>query len=233
MTTYFVRHGCTSYSAAYLVNGDPRVPVSLDENGVRQVETARPRIREKDIRTCVTSSFPRTRQTARLLLGEEYPAIVDPCLDEPDYGKFEGGPFLAYAAWLRRSGPFARPPGSGETQREALTRMVTALVRLPGTPAPRLVVAHGLMVSLLSWFSYRKPQDGLPSFFPEAPYLEPLAVSDPVLLEWAHCLSDELLGRGFSHEVGVGTGISSMDDRAVPSLSGPAPLFPEENESDA
>ncbi|MFV2197470.1 histidine phosphatase family protein [Nocardiopsis sp. LOL_012] len=234
MTTYFVRHGRTSYSARYLVNGSPDIPVVLDEEGVRQARAISPRVQEMAVRCCWTSSFPRTRQTARLVLeGTDCPRSVDPRLDEPDYGVFEGRPFLEYAAWLRRHGPTARPPGSRESQREALLRMLSGCMFPPPSEAPRLVVAHGLLLSVLNWFRSRGPRTSVPTFFPEAPYLEPLAVSDQCLRDWVTHLSDELREELDSNKVGGGSGISSKGDRTVIGLPEPVPTFLEETESDA
>jgi probable phosphoglycerate mutase len=154
-------------------------------------------------------------------------------LNEPDYGVFEGRPFLEYAAWLRRHGPIARPPGSRESQREALLRMLSGCAFLPTTEAPRLVVAHGLLISVLSWFRSRGSRAGIPSFFPEASYLEPLAVTDRCLHEWVSHLSDELHEELDSNKVGGGSGISSKDDRTVLCVPEPVPTSLEETESDA
>ncbi|WP_160051670.1 histidine phosphatase family protein [Nocardiopsis sp. FR26] len=234
MTTYFIRHGRTSYSARYLVNGAPDIPVLLDEEGVRQARAIRSRVQEMAVHSCWTSSFPRTRQTARLILeGTDCPHTVDPRLDEPDYGVFEGRPFLEYAAWLRKYGPTARPPCSRESQREALLRMLSGCASPPTTEAPRLVIAHGLLLSVLKWFRSREPRVGVPTFFPEAPYLEPLAVTDQCLRDWVAHLSDELREELDSSKVGGGPGISSKDDRTVFCLSEPVPTSLEETESDA
>ncbi|OLT24564.1 hypothetical protein BJF83_24025 [Nocardiopsis sp. CNR-923] len=234
MTTYFVRHGRTSYSARYLVNGNPDIPVPLDREGVRQARAISPRVQEMAVRSCWTSSFPRTRQTARLVLeGIESPQSVDSRLDEPDYGVFEGRPFLEYAAWLSKHGPTARPPGSQESQREALLRMLSGCAFLPTVEAPRLVVAHGLLLSVLVWFRSRGPRASVPTFFPEAPHLKPLTVADQCLRDWVTRLSDELREELDSDKVEAGPGISSKDDRTVLCLPGPVPTSLEETESDA
>ncbi|WP_306369392.1 histidine phosphatase family protein [Nocardiopsis sp. CC223A] len=234
MATYFVRHGRTSYSARYLVNGDSNVPIALDEQGVRQAQAISPRLQEMALRSCWTSSFPRTRQTARLLLeGIDCPQSVHPCLNEPDYGVFEGRPFLEYADWLKGHGPTTQPPGSQESQREALLRMLSGCVPPPTAEAPRLVVAHGLLLSVLNWCRSREPETSIPVFFPEAPYLELLAVSDRCLRDWASRLSDELQGELDSNAAGGDPGISSKDDRTVLRPPEPVPASLEENESDA
>ncbi|MEU3229415.1 histidine phosphatase family protein [Nocardiopsis alba] len=234
MTTCFVRHGRTSYSSRHLVNGDPRVPVPLDDEGILCARRSRSLVREMGIRTCRTSSFPRTRQTADLLLeGNDCPRSVDACLDEPDYGMFEGRSFLEYASWLKEYGPTARPPGSRESQHEALLRMLEGCARLPFLSAPRMVVAHGFLLSALNWCHSRHSQSGFPLFLPEASYLEPLVVSDRCLLGWVKLLSEEVHRGPCSNEGRGAPQISSEDDRTVlhPPRTVRTPL--EENEFDA
>ena len=209
MTTCFVRHGRTPYSARHLVNGDPGIPVLLDEEGAQEARRSRSLLRELGLRACRTSSFPRTRQTADLLLEESSCSrSVDACLDEPDYGKFEGRPFLEYASWLKTHGPTVRPPGSCESQHEALLRVVAGCARLPSVASPRLVVAHGFLLSALTWCRSRQPQAEFPLFLPEAPYLEPLVVTDRCLLEWVELLRGE-----------VRSACSSNEGRGAPPIS--------------
>lgn len=234
MSTYFARHGRTPYSARYLVNGDPGVPVLLDDEGALCARRSRPLVREMGVRACWTSSFPRTRQTADLLLEEiSCPRSVEARLDEPDYGTFEGRPFLEYASWLREHGPTARPPGSRESQHEALLRMLEGCAALPAIAAPRIVVAHGFLLSALNWCRSRRTQEELPLFLPEAPYLEPLVVSDRCLLEWVEFLTGEV-HRGSGSSEGRGAPrISSEDHRTVLRLPRPVRTPLEENEFDA
>lgn len=189
MVTYLMRHGRTPYSASYRVNGDPTVAVTLDEEGVRQCRVARTLVPTGEIATCLTSTFARTAESARLVLGEQpvrTRAVVG--LGEIDYGTFEGRPFQDYAAWLSEHGPWAWPPGSAESQRAAIVRMLEALRTALDCPGPRLVVTHGLLVSVVLWAragGADGPCDLL--FFPEAPCAAPLGIDD---LELATLISD-------------------------------------------
>ncbi|SFC61636.1 histidine phosphatase family protein [Streptomyces aidingensis] len=182
MTTYVLRHGRTAYSARYLVNGDPAVPVPLDEEGMSTSRAARTTLPTRSAQTWMTSAFPRARQTAAILLDDiAVTPSVNPLLDELHYGDFEGGPFLAYAAWLRCNGPWARPPGARESQREGIRRMLLGVRSALETPAPRIVVAHGLLLSVLRWRLACAPGAAMPLFFPEAPCLVPVAMADDEL----------------------------------------------------
>jgi probable phosphoglycerate mutase len=192
MTTYLIRHGRTDYSSRYLVNGDPTLPLQLDEEGVRTCHTARSTQPVRSVRTWIASAFPRTQQTAAILRNDPtMPPSVNPLLNELDYGNFEGAPFLEYAVWLRQHGPWKRPFGSAESQREAIQRMLHGLRAALEQPGPRIVVAHGLLLSVLGWHLTRSPGAAMPLFFPEAPYLAPLAMADGQLSARTAVLLDE------------------------------------------
>lgn len=195
MVTYLMRHGRTPYSASYRVNGDPTIAVILDDEGVQQCRAARTLVPTSDIATCLTSNFPRTAESAKLVLGVQ-PARMQSVvgLGEIDYGTFEGLPFQDYAEWLSEHGPWARPPGSAESQREAIARMLEALRTVLDWPGPRLVVAHGLLVSVVLWARDGSAGDRSDLlFFPEAPCAVPLAHDDVELTslidDIAGCLS--------------------------------------------
>ena len=117
---------------------------------------------------------------------------MDARLNELDYGEFEGGPFLEYGSWLDRHGGSQRPPGARESQREGILRMFTAVHAALEHPGPRVLVCHGLLVSVLLWHRNRSPDEAMPLFFPEAPYVEPLAVDDDVLRDWIGTLLTDL-----------------------------------------
>ena len=175
-----MRHGRTPYSASYRVNGDPTIAADLDEHGIGQCRAARTQVPAPEIVTCLTSNFARTAESAKLVLGEQLVRMrVIAGLGEIDYGSFEGQPFQDYAAWLSENGPCARPPGSAESQREAIGRMLHALRSVFDCPGPRLVVTHGLLVSVVLWArggNANGPCDLL--FFPEAPCASPLRIDD-------------------------------------------------------
>jgi len=122
------------------------------------------------------SQFTRTRQTAELILGPGRSQVVNPDLNEIKYGCFEGTPWMAYVGWLRQMGPSTRPPGGGEARREAVQRVLCGLTACLSAPGPRLVVGHGLMISVLLQLLQRKPIDVWD--LPEGPYVRPLLLDD-------------------------------------------------------
>jgi 2,3-bisphosphoglycerate-dependent phosphoglycerate mutase len=193
LTTYLIRHGRTDYSARYLVNGDPARPIQLDEEGVRACHAARSTLPVHSIRTWIASAFARAQQTAVILKNDPATCLsVNPLLNELGYGAFESAPFLDYAAWLQHNGPWIRPPEAGESQREGIRRMVLGLLAALEQPGPRIVVAHGLLLSVFGWHMARTRGAPMPLFFPEAPYLVPLVMSDDRLADRASSLLEEL-----------------------------------------
>jgi probable phosphoglycerate mutase len=118
--------------------------------------------------------------------------LVDPQLNELDYGIFEGAPFLSYGEWLDRHGADEPPEGAAETQREGILRMLKALSVVHGHPGDRVIVGHGLLTSVLIWGLSSRRQARLPLFLPEAPYVEPLALSDDELTDLTAVLLDRI-----------------------------------------
>ncbi|WP_405976936.1 histidine phosphatase family protein [Streptomyces sp. NBC_00158] len=180
-TTYLIRHAQTSYSARHLVNGSLRADVPLDAAGLAASRAYRPGWLAGVV-SCRTSGFTRTRQTAHALLaGRTVPLDADHRLNEIGYGSFEGGPWLAYGTWLRDAGRGAVPPGGEESWRDAVARMLDGLLDCLALPGPRLVVAHGLLGSVARCLT--GPQGSADGHaLPEAPYLEPLVLTDDQLI---------------------------------------------------
>lgn len=230
MTTFLLRHASTSYSTRYLVNGDPAVALPLNEEGAAACDRLRGTSPLGDAQVWITSDFQRTRQTARLLTR---PAKItlhsDPRLNELDYGDFEGGPFLDYAAWLGRHGPWARPPGSAESQREAFRRMLTGVQEALDHPGPRAIVAHGLLLSLLTWALTEPPGTAIPLFFPEAACLDPLVIADARLHALTGRLIDDLNRNGTSAQPKGGDRTrSGQEGTLILANFDPLPTPPEE-----
>ncbi|GAA1616930.1 hypothetical protein GCM10009789_83670 [Kribbella sancticallisti] len=180
--TYLVRHGRTSLSKTYITNGDPSAAVVMDSHGRSSCARAE---REwgwlATVASCRVSQFPRTRETAAMLLvGSSVEILPEPRLNELDYGSFEAGPWLEYGRWLTVAGPDAVPPGSRESWRSAARRMLAGLRACLDLPSPRLVVAHGMLLSLVE----RVASPGhtvLDWPLPEAAYVTPLCLSDDEL----------------------------------------------------
>ena len=85
----FVRHGESVFSARALVNGDPSVACGLTELGRQQARQLGERLSGEPVGLCIVTEFPRTHETADLILGDrDIPRLVVPELNDPFYGDF-------------------------------------------------------------------------------------------------------------------------------------------------
>lgn len=173
--SYLLRHGRTALSHAYVANGDPSTAVLLDAVGISQCHRAAVAPWLATVSTCVVSEFRRTHQTADLIVPPSVPRLIEPRLNEINYGCFEGGPWLAYGAWLRDNGVDVPPPG-GEARQAAIRRILLGLGYCLTLPGPRLVVGHGLMISAILQLRQNASLDK--TDLPESPYVAPLPLVD-------------------------------------------------------
>jgi probable phosphoglycerate mutase len=126
-----------------------------------------------------------------ILQGVKVPVTADQRMNELDYGAFEARLFSEYAAWLRQHGSLARPPGASESQREGIRRMLDGLQSALALPGPRLVVAHGLALSVISWRQRHALAEGA-ILFPEAPCAIPMVLADADLRRTIDVLTMDL-----------------------------------------
>jgi broad specificity phosphatase PhoE len=145
----FVRHGESEFSVKQLVNGDPSVACGLTEVGRQQAEQLGERLAGEPLGLCVVTEFPRTRETADLLLGDrDVPRLVLPELNDPYYGEFEGGSLADYRRWAATHGPVDVPPGGGESRVAIAIRYVSGFRTLLDRPeSTLLVVCHSLPIA--------------------------------------------------------------------------------------
>jgi broad specificity phosphatase PhoE len=168
----FVRHGESEFSVKSLVNGDPRVACSLTELGRQQSEQLRERLAGEPVELCIVTEFPRTQETADLILGDrDLPRLVVPELNDPYYGSFEGGSLREYRIWAATHGPEDAPPGGGETRLGIAKRYLRGFEIVLARPESTiLVVCHSLPIAFaLASADGRGP----PAKMPIITYAEP------------------------------------------------------------
>lgn len=145
----FARHGESEYSARGLLNGDTGIPVGLTPRGREEARRLGEKLRGERLDLCVTSEFQRARETADLALaGRGVPREVDPRLDDPRYGPFEGAELEAYRRWASASPSSAAPEPGGESRLAIVERYAAAFrALLARSEEAILVVCHSLPVS--------------------------------------------------------------------------------------
>lgn len=148
-TVILARHGESVFSERLLVNGEAAVAGPLTQKGEEEARTLGRRIAGEDIDLCVTTEFERTRQTAELALaGRDVPRLVVPELNDPRYGRFEGGDLEEYRSWASSNASSEPAPGGGESRRHIVERYVRGFRLVLARAEGRiLVVAHSLPIA--------------------------------------------------------------------------------------
>jgi broad specificity phosphatase PhoE len=143
------RHGESVFSERLLVNGDIRTPGPLTARGVEEARALGKALAKTEIDLCATSEFERARQTADVALGDrDVPRLVLPQLNDPRYGRYEGGGLDVYREWAGSVGSEIEAPGGGESRRQIVTRYVRGLRSLVERPeATVLAVCHSLPIA--------------------------------------------------------------------------------------
>lgn len=144
-----VRHGESVFSARGLVNGLIDVRCPLSERGVAQARALAAELAGERIDLCATSELARTRETADIVVaGRDVPRVVLAELNDPLYGRYEGGPLASYLEWALASDSAAEPPGGGEPRRAIVARYAAAFRTLLARPESGvLVVTHSLPIA--------------------------------------------------------------------------------------
>ena len=143
------RHGQSLFNVDGIVNGDPALDRGLSPLGAHQAAHLAGQLAGLAIDLCVTSEFPRAKDTARLALGERAyttATIVDAGLNDIRIGELEGESLAAYRAWKEAHPPTTAFPG-GESLGDAARRYADAFERLYGRPEETvLCVCHEIPV---------------------------------------------------------------------------------------
>jgi broad specificity phosphatase PhoE len=160
-----VRHAESVFSARGIANGKVDVPCPLSARGAAQARNLARALEDEDLDLCVTSELERARRTAEFALaGRSVPRIVAPELNDPLYGRYEGGPLDAYIAWALANDSAAEPPGGGEQRQRLVARYAVGFRKVLERPERTiLVVTHSLPVAyVLMALAGRDPAPRVP-----------------------------------------------------------------------
>jgi probable phosphoglycerate mutase len=144
-TFWFLRHGETDWNAKYLSQGNVDIP--LNPVGIAQARTAAALLKNRGIRSIVSSPLSRAHDTANMaaeVIGQ--PVTLDPELHECSFGVMEG---QVMAAWFDAWVEGTETPEGAETFTELRARATRAINRALDLESPVLVVAHGALFRAL------------------------------------------------------------------------------------
>jgi alpha-ribazole phosphatase len=143
------RHGESIFSERGLVNGQVTIAGPLTRRGDEEARALGREIADDPIDLCVTTEFERTRQTAELALaGRDVPRLVVPELNDPLYGRYEGGDLETYRSWAGAAASADAAPGGGESRRHIIERYTRGFrIVLARVEQCALVVAHSLPIA--------------------------------------------------------------------------------------
>ena len=143
---WFLRHGETDWNARNLAQGNVDVP--LNPVGVSQAKAAALLLRNRGIRSIVSSPLSRAHDTA-LAASEAVgrPVVIEDGLREGSFGVQEGQPMLAQ--WFDDWVAGVSTPEGAESFAELRARAARAVNRALEHESPVLVVAHGALFRAL------------------------------------------------------------------------------------
>jgi len=141
------RHAHALSNAAGTVNSVPPGQ-GLSREGLAEARALGALLGAEPIDLGISTRLRRTQETLDVaLLGRDVPRVVEPLLDEIDFGSFEGRPLADYRAWAWEHPPEADCPGGGESRVDAALRVAAALEALLEQPAAIvLVISHALPI---------------------------------------------------------------------------------------
>ena len=142
---WFLRHGETDWNTKDLSQGNVDIP--LNENGLAQARSAALLLRDRGIRTIVSSPLSRARVTAEIAAAQlGLPVEVDVGLREVSFGVKEGEPM---AEWFAHWVAGEMTPEGAESFPDLTRRAIAAVNRCVTRTPLVLVVAHGALFRAL------------------------------------------------------------------------------------
>jgi probable phosphoglycerate mutase len=136
---WFLRHGETDWNAQDLAQGNVDVP--LNQTGLAQARSAALLLRDRGIRSLISSPLSRARDTADIVAAQlGLPVQVDDALREVAFGVQEGKPMAEwFTAWVNER----FTPDGAESFAALTQRAVGVINRCLDRPPVVLVVGHG------------------------------------------------------------------------------------------
>jgi broad specificity phosphatase PhoE len=175
MKLYLTRHTQTNYNEAGLCNDDPAVDVHLSAIGLEQAQQLAERLKDQQFELILTSTLPRTRQTAAIVNQyHDAPIESDECINDNRTG-FEGRPVEEYfKARDAASDLWAFKPAGAESLNDIRVRVEAFLADLHKRPYQAvLIVTHqGILRQIRGIINQLSKEEMLQLDIPQSEYLE-------------------------------------------------------------
>ena len=145
MKIYIMRHGETAWNAANRILGSTDMP--LNEKGRAQAREAAERMKDIRFDVIYTSCLKRSMETGYAVGAlQDCPVIHEPCLNEHDFGDFEGKDRCSEFYQSEKRKCFKRYPG-GESFLDVAARVYPFIKSLLSDPDMQdktvLITSHG------------------------------------------------------------------------------------------
>lgn len=153
MKLYIMRHGETSWNADNRILGSTDIP--LNEKGREQAHRAAEELKSIDIDIIYTSELSRAKETGLTVasLQKNCKVFHESCLNEHDFGEFEGKDRTSEEYQLEKRKCFRRYPG-GESFLDVAARVYPFVSRLLADPDMKdktvLIASHGGICRVIS-----------------------------------------------------------------------------------
>lgn len=155
MKLYMMRHGETSWNADNRILGATDIP--LNERGRAQALQAAERMKDIDIDVIYTSQLSRAMETGLAVAAMQKNCKVshESCLNEHDFGEFEGQDRRSEEYQREKRNCFKRYPG-GESFLDVAARVYPFIKGLISDPQLKdksvLIVSHGGICRIITSF---------------------------------------------------------------------------------
>ena len=153
MKLYMMRHGETAWNAENRILGSTDIP--LNEKGREQARVAAEKLASVDIDVIYTSCLSRAMETGLTVasLQKDCQVFHMECLNENDFGEFEGQDRLSEEYQREKRNCFKRYPG-GESFLDVAARVYPFIKNLLSDPSLQdktvLIVSHGGICRVIS-----------------------------------------------------------------------------------
>ena len=142
MRVYVARHAETNYNVLGLCNDSPGVNVYLTNKGVEQAELLAESLKDTTFDLIITSEFPRTKETARIVNNRHNaPTVEDSRINDVLTG-FEGKPASEFREARRNADNcWTVRLNSGESFEDEKLRVQSFLKDLKKRPEKQVLIA--------------------------------------------------------------------------------------------